>query len=164
MRSQKDAVCTFIMQVLSERGVSYELNGDTPVSDVLTPEDKKVVRELVTEGFRAGEITLSEQAQVKFLPFPSELAKYVHGLVNNWIKKYKPFNCGTSYIPKNKGSRTGYQDEQVKALRNLKKAGQLTAEEVSEIDEAIASRLAEIKPKVEVNVNALPEHLRHLVK
>jgi hypothetical protein len=163
MRSQRDAVVTFILQVLSDRGVEYELNGETPVTDVLTPEDKKVVRELVTQGFLNGEIVLSEAAQAKFLPFPSELAKYVHGLVNNWIKKYKPFNCGQAYVPKNKGSRTGYQDPQIKALRALKKKPGLTAEQVNQIDAAIAERLEELKPKVEISVSDVPEHLRHLV-
>ena len=48
-------------------------------------------------------------------------------------------------------------------MRALKK----TTNDVSvlaEIDKAIATRLAEIKPAtVEIDVSALPEHLRHLV-
>ena len=163
MKSQRDAVCTFIMQVLADRGVDYELNGSIPVSDVLTAEDKKVVRELVTQGFLNGEIVLSEEAQAKFLPFPSELAKYVSGLVNNWIRKYKPFNCGMAYVPANKGSRTGSQDPQIKALRALKKKPGLTPEQMTAVDAAIADRLAELKPQEEIDVSNVPEHLRHLI-
>jgi hypothetical protein len=163
MRSQREAVVSTILSVLEESGIDYELNGSVPVSEALTPDMKSDVRDQIIDGFNAGEITLSEAAQAKFLPFPAELRKYVNGLVNNWIKKYKPFNCGVAYKPKNEGSRTGFADPQIKALRTLKKKAGLTAEQVSQIDEAIAERQAELKPKVEINVEDLPEEFKNLV-
>ena len=164
MKSQKNAVCELLLLVLSMRDVEYTLNGEVNIKDVLTPSDKAWVRQEVTKGFYEGEISMSEQAQAKFLSNETEMKKYVHGLVNNWIKKCPDFNQGSKYVPKNPGSRAGQGDDQVKAMRNLKKTtNDLTA--IAEIDKAIADRLAEIKPAtVEINVEALPEHLRHLVK
>ena len=165
MRSQKEAVCGLLLQVLSERGVEFEQNGPVNMKDVLTPADKKTVREQVTIGFLEGEISMSEQAQAKYLGDPKELSKYVHGLVNNWIKKCPQFNNGMKYIPENPGSRTGQGDDQIKAMRGLKKT---TSDPLAlaEIDKAIAARIAEIKPAntVTIIVEHLPEHLRHLVE
>jgi hypothetical protein len=86
-------------------------------------------------------------------------------LVSNWQRKDTRLNGGDKYETKNPGSRTGSQDEQVKAMRNLLKT-QTDPAIKAQIQKAIEERLAEIKPesKVEINVEALPEHFRHLVK
>ena len=163
MKTQKQAVCDALLLTLNERGVEYELNGDVNIKDVLTPEDKVRVREQITQGFYNSEIQMSPQAIAKFLSDDKKLRNYVGGLVNNWIKKAREFNGGEQYKPKNPGSRAGNGDEQVKALRALLK----TTDDVSQvqlINEALAKRLAEIRPAtVTINVNDLPEHLRHLV-
>ena len=49
------------------------------------------------------------------------MKSYVSGLVNNWIRKYKPFNQGVKYEIKNPGSRKGSGDEQVREMRKLLK-------------------------------------------
>jgi hypothetical protein len=164
MRSQKVVVCETLLRVLSDRGVEYTLNGEIPLKSVLTSEDKKTVRELICEGFETGQISMTEQAKLKYLGKPKELMKYVNGLVNNWIKKNKEFNGGMKYIPENPGSRSGSSDDQIKAMRNLKKTTN-DPQVLEEIELAIKDRLAEIKPTetVEVIVDNLPEHLRKFV-
>jgi hypothetical protein len=161
--NQRQATVNAIMSVLSERGVNYELNGETPVSEFLTADDKKKVVSLICQGFLAGQIEMSDDGKSKYFGDQAELRKYTVGLVNNWIRKATEFNAGTKYEIKNKGSRTGSSDEQLKALKELLKI--TTDSEVrGEIQQAIAERMEEIKPKVEINADALPAHLRHLVK
>lgn len=161
MKSQREACVNAIMAVLSDRGVNFELDGATNVSDVLTSEDKKKVQTILSNGFNKGEIQLSSEAQAKYVGNTSELNKYVSGLINNWVRKYPAFNSGSKYEAKNPGSRAGTGDEQVKEMRKLLKVT-TDAEAKTVIQSAIDSRLAEIKPaaKVEVNFDAIPAELR----
>lgn len=161
--NQRQATVNTILSVLSEKGVNYQLNGETPVSEYLTADDKKKVVDIVCQGFLSGMIEMSTEGKSKYFGDAAELKKYTVGLVNNWIRKATEFNSGNKYEIKNKGSRTGSSDDQLKALRELMK---ITADEEvrSEIQQAIDERMSEIKPKVEINASALPAHLRHLVK
>jgi hypothetical protein len=106
-------------------------------------------------------IDMSEQARGKYIGNGSELRKYVVGLINNWVRKAPEFNHGGKYIPTQPGSRSS--DETLKALRTLAKT---VSDPVvlNEINEAIRERTEELKPTAEINVSALPEHLRHLVR
>lgn len=165
MKNQRTATCETILSVLSARGVNYELNGSVSIKELLNADDKKQIRDIVKSGFLNGEIEMSDDAKKKYFGDDTAMNSYVNGLVNNWIKKAPEFNGGEKYAPKNPGSRAGQGDEQIRAMRQLKKT---TTDEIilAEIDKAIEARLAEIKPEsvVEINVDALPEHLRHLVK
>jgi hypothetical protein len=165
MKSQREATVNAILSVLKDRGVNYELGGTTPVISILTSEDKKKVQTILATGFNKGEIQLSTEAQAKYVGNTSEMNKYVSGLINNWVRKYPDFNGKDKYTPKNPGSRQGTSDDSVKAMRQLLKVT-TSVEAKEEIEAAIAARLAEIKPasKVEINIDALPENLRHLVK
>ena len=160
MISQKQAVTNAVMSVFP----NYELGGETTLSSMLTKESKDEIKSLVFEGFKAGEVSFSADAQSKYGSDDAALLKYVGGMVDNWVRKNPEFNNGSKYVTKNPGSRAGSQDDQIKALRGLKKTtSDPTA--LAEIDAAIATRLAEIKPatKIEIDTEALPEHLRHLV-
>lgn len=161
MVSQKQAVTNAVLSIFPD----YELGGETTLSSILTPDSKKEIRSLVFEAFKAGEVSFSEDAQSKYGQDDQALMKYVGGMVDNWIRKNKDFNNGQAYVTKNPGSRAGSQDDQIKALRGLKKTTN-DPQALAEIEEAIQTRLAEIKPTktVEINVDALPEHLKHLVK
>ena len=160
MVSQKQAVTNAVLAVKPD----YELNGETCLADVTTSEEKKQMRAILFEGFKAGEIAMTEQAQDKYLGDDTALTKYVSGLLDNWIRKNTEFNNGQKYVTKNPGSRAGSGDEQVKEMRKLLKVTQ-DAESRKLIEQAISDRLAEIKPEanIEINAAALPEHLRHLV-
>ena len=161
--NQRQATVTTILSVLSERGFEYQLNGETPMSNVLTKADKDKVVSIICQGFLAGQIDMSAEGKAKYFGDIKELGKYTVGLVNNWVRKATEFNGSIKYEIKNKGSRTGSSDEQLKALKDLLKMT-TDADVRSEIQDAINDRMEEIKPKSEINVDALPVHLRHLVK
>lgn len=165
--SQKQAIFNAVAVLFPK----YELKGEVCLKDVMTTEQKKEFRTIIFNGFKAGEINMSEEASAKYLNGDdSALQKYVTGLVDNWVRKTPEFNnmfpeSGGVYRAKNPGSRAGSGDEQIRALRALKKT--VTDSTVlAEIEDSIKSRLAEIKPAqtVEINVDALPEHLRHLAQ
>jgi hypothetical protein len=162
MVNQKVGVTNAVLSLFPD----YELNGEVILASLLTSEHKKQLRAILVEGFKAGEIAMTEKAQAKYLATGQETAlnKYVSGLLDNWIRKNPEFNNKLKYITKNPGSRAGSGDDQVRAMRNLKKTTN-DQSVIAEIDEAIAERLAEIKPTqtVEINVEALPEHLRKFV-
>ena len=161
--NQKDGVTNAILSVLNERGVEYVMGGEITVNEVLTSEDKANVRAIVANGLASGLISITDEAKERHAS--DGFKKYTNGLVNNWIKKNKDFNCGKAYVPKNPGSRAGSGDEQIREMRKLLKTTN-DQEQIDLIQSMIDKRLEEIKPKetVTINVDALPEALRHLVK
>ena len=169
MSSQKEAVVNIVLSVLASNGIDYELGGEKRVKDIVTSDMKAEMRSLVFEGFKTETIGLTAESAAKYLNDDTELKKYVNNVLNNWINKHPEFNAmfpesGGVYRAKNPGSRTGQGDEQIRELRKLRKLA-TDPESIAEIDEAIATRQAEIKPakSVTINVEALPEHLRRLV-
>ena len=162
MMNQRQATVSTILAVLKDAGVQYELNGDTAVSEVLTDTLKAKVRELIFVGFRNGTIEMSDDGKSKYSD-DSALKVYISGLVNNWIRKAPEFNSGSKYQAKNPGIRAGSGDEQIKEMKKL--LNQTTDPKAKAmIEEAIEKRREALKPTVEINVDALPEGLRHLVK
>lgn len=160
--NQRQATVSTILAVLSDRGVTYELNGETSMADTLNSDDKAKIRSILFTMFRAGKIDYRPDFQAK-VNDDKALKEYVSGLVNNWIRKAPEFNSDTTYKAKNPGSRSGSGDEQIKAMKQLL-AITTDPEAKQAIEQAIADRQAELKPTVEINVSALPESLRHLVK
>ena len=163
MKSQKEAVINAVMSVFPD----YELGGETILKSLMSRDQRNEIVNIVFEGFQAGEVQLNQDAKAN--ESEEELLKYTKSLIDNWVRKHPEFNAmfpesGGVYRAKNPGSRAGSNDEQIRELRKLKK----TTDDptvIAEIDEAIALRQAEIKPakSVTINVDALPEHLRHLV-
>lgn len=161
--NQKQATVSAIISVLNDKGVEYKFNESAPVCELLTSDDKSKIVGMICQGFIEGKIEMSQEGKAKYFDNPTELRKYTVGLVNNWIRKAPELNQGFAYQVKNPGSRKGSGDETLKALRELLKIT-TDATVKSEIQAAIDERLNELKPKVEINLSALPEHLRHLVK
>jgi hypothetical protein len=162
--NQRSATVNTILSVLSDRGVDYELNGEQPISDFLEDSDKAKVREILFTMFKQGKVEYKSSFQAK-VDDDSELKKYISGLVNNWIRKAKEFNCGQTYKAKNPGSRAGSQDSKVKEMRKLLSVT-TDPQAKAMIQQAIDSRVSELKAEknqVEIDVDNLPEHLRHLV-
>ncbi len=160
MINQKQAVINAVLSLLP----NYEMGGEVILSDVLNDGLKTECRALLFEGFRTGNIQFKETFQKK-VDIDAELKKYVSGLLNNWIRKNPEFNAGNSYVAKNPGSRAGSGDESVREMRKLfRTTADLEAK--AEIQEAIDARIAIIKPSAvtTINAEAIPEHLRHLVK
>ena len=120
---------------------------------VPTSEQRASIRQVLYEGFKSGKIVLSKDYS------DEELMKYIPGLISNWLRKDKRLNGGVKYEPTNPGSRTGSGDKRLVALRGLLSTV-TDAVDRAEIEEAIATRVAELKPTVTVSVADLPESLR----
>jgi hypothetical protein len=148
MMNQRQAVFAAILAVVPE------IKG--PVT--LSKEQKEVVYKTLQEQFLAKQVTYEGELT------PENVRKYIPGLVNNWVRKDTRLNGGGKYVPKNPGSRAGSGDQSLKAMRTL--LTQTTdADARAEIEQAIKERQAAIaKPKNEVKVDALPEHLRKYAK
>jgi hypothetical protein len=127
----------------------------------LSKEERNNVVNIVTEGILANKVDFSTEAKAKYNT--SKLVKeYVVGMVSNHLRRDKRLNGGIQDIPKTSRPK----DEQLKALKTLRD-GITDPEQLAQVDEAIAERLAELqqaKPKATINIDALPESLRYLVK
>jgi hypothetical protein len=163
--NQREATYNAVKSTFESNGVAFEDFMDT--KGFLTPEMKKEIKTLLFEGFRSGSISYTEKFANTKLNSDKELNKYCGGLVSNWTKKDKRLNGNIKYEIQNPGSRAGHGDDQVKAMRNLKKTTN-DPTVLAEIDKALEERIAEVKASkvknVVIDVQALPEHLRHLVK
>lgn len=158
MVNQKQAVTNAVLTVKPD----YELGGEVILADVLTSSDKQEIKQILVEGFLAGEVEMSQEGKTKYFSQPTELGKYVVGLINNWVRKNPEFNAGGQYTPKNPGSRQGSSNETVRALRSLLKIT-TDSEAKQAIEAEIALQLSALKPKVEINREVIPAHLRHLL-
>ena len=159
--TQKEAVYTAVVNVLTESEFKIEgtLNEHFAPGAPKHKELRGQVNDILFEGFKAGSINYDGAVSAD-----AELRAYVSGLQSNWLRKDKRLNGNVQYTAKNPGSRAGSTDSQIKAMRMLL-ATKSDATEKAEIQSFIDKRLAEIKPakSVEIDVNALPEELRHLL-
>lgn len=163
--SQKEAVYVAAMNYLAEQGIGFD-DGQTPsAKEVLGSEGRKAVIALVTQGFVAGEVAMSETSKDKYQTEDS-LRKYSSELVANWLKKDTRLNGGEKHTTKNPGSKVGSGDEIIRELKKLRQVQADDAEAVALIDEAIKARQAEIAPAktVSIDTSKLPASLLHLVK
>jgi hypothetical protein len=147
---QKDAVF----------GAVCDVRGSTEFNEAveLTKEERGKVQAALIAGLQAG--TIVYQGDVAD---SAKLAAYVSGLVSNWLRKDKRLNGNIAYIAKNPGTRTGSGDETLKAMRTLLSV--TTDDEARlEIQQEIDKRVGELKPKKTINIDAIPESLRHLLQ
>lgn len=163
--NQRDATVNTILSVVADKGINYELNGELTMGQVFkaNPDIKEKVRTLLITGFLSRQIDMTQAAFDKYSKDEKEMKKYVGGLIDNWVRKAPEFNNDQTYKAKNPGSRSGSGDESIKEMKKLLEKT-TDPEAVQAIEAAIAKRQEELKPKVEINVEAIPEHLRHLVK
>jgi ribosomal protein S2 len=157
MQNQKQAVRNAITSVSD-----YVIGSEAIASEYLTDAQKAECREILFNGFKNGTISYTTEFASK-VQDDSYLKKYVSGLLNNWLRKDTGLNNGQKYVAKNPGSRTGSGDAQLRELRKLMKTVAGTENEHA-VQQAIDARIEEIKPQVEINVDALPDSLKHLVK
>lgn len=146
--TQREAVYKVVTDVVGEVRPGEAVKLDSA--------QKKEVHETLIAMFLNGEVDFRGTVD------EITIRKYVPGLVNNWLRKDTRLNGGEKYVPKNPGSRAGSGDEALKAMRALLASTQ-DPEARREIEMAIEERKAELKPKQEINVDALPEHLRRFV-
>lgn len=168
--NQKEATYNAVISAFENAGISFEDGQNAKES--LTTEMRSEVRDTLFTQFRNGDVSYSEEFAATKLNDDSELKKYVAGLLSNWLKKDRRLNGDVKYQIQNPGSRAGQGDDQVKALRQLIKQLSSTGpntEGLAEAKEALSARQAELAANKAVknnpiNVDAIPEGLRHLVK
>lgn len=149
--TQGEAVFQAVNEVFDVRPV--------PPTSSWTEDQKQKVYGYVLAMFKAGTTTH------KGSPTDAELVKYIPGLVNNWVRKDKRLNGGSTYQPKRPGSRTGSGDATLTALKQLQ-AVSVDPTVKAEIELEIEKRMAELKAAKApaIDITKLPEHLRHLVQ
>lgn len=146
MIKQKDAVFNAVVAVRGTNEFSSAVE--------LTKEERSAVQASLVQGFQSGQIAFQGDATDA-----TKLTSYVSGLVSNWLRKDKRLNGNVAYVAKNPGTRTGSGDESLKAMRTLLSAT-TDVDARAEIQVEIDKRIAELKPKKTINVDALPASLR----
>jgi len=148
---QKDAVYTAVINLMGK------------IDGVYTPskEQRSTLIEVIVTGIKSGDIEFGKTDQTDV-----QIRAYSSGLLSNWLKKDVRLNGGTKHVVKNPGSRAGSKDPQIVEMRKLRALMVGAGKDVSAIDQAIAKRVGELKPKTTVTINAelLPESLRDLME
>ena len=164
MKSQKEAVYSATMSVLTEKGISFE-DGQN-IGDVMTKEIRESIQAIVCEGFRNSEVEFRQtDSNSSKLTDRAKLSSYVSGLVNNWFRKDKRFNGNTTYVAKNPGSRVS--DPKLKALKMLLKKFEGTEKSAliqTEITKLEAEHQAAKAKEVEVDMSQVPAELKALLE
>lgn len=153
--TQNEAVFQAVLAVFGNDG---EFDGAVPETGQWSDKQKEGVYAHLMAGFKSGEWSKNSGGQDD-----ASVLKYIPGLVNNHVRKDVRLNGGTKYEPKRPGSRAGTGDESIKAMRTLLSMTSDQSAKVA-IQAEIEKRIAAIKPKVELNIDALPESLRHLAQ
>jgi hypothetical protein len=141
--TQKEAVYQAVTNVVEFDGLCQP-----------TKEERAQVNEILFQGFKAGTIAYDGD-----IPADQALRSYVSGLQSNWLRKDARLNGNVKYVAKNPGSRTGSGDKQLIAMKALL-AVQTNPTAIAEITAEIEKRKAELKPKVEIDANNIPEELK----
>lgn len=79
--SQKDAVYTFALEVLTDKPAEGQA-----LRTLVTKEVRKAIRGRLFQGVKSGQIKLARTMD------DSKLKKYCSNLINNWLKKDSRFN------------------------------------------------------------------------
>ena len=151
MRKQRESVYNAVIEHMGSGLPKYEP----------TKEQRAQIIDTVTQSILNHETDFSDNARMKY-DTPEKVKSYTSGLVSNWLRKDKRLNGGVTYQPKNPGSRKGFQDPQVKALRQLLKIKTDPSDQAT-INEQLELRLSEIQAKkakeVKIDTSVLPKHL-----
>lgn len=185
-KRQKDAVYDITKEVLAENNVEFEDKRDI-IREVILPNSdmKKTISSRMYDGFTNGTIQIRDT-------FTGDLKSYANSVVTNWFKKdrrfngdiqHRPLNPGTKSIGYNKTIRevqkmlakwtnklaeekTKYKEADESEIptidENVSKINKNIAEIEETLNELIATHEREKAAKHSVNVEAIPEHLRHL--
>lgn len=140
---QREAVFNAVTNVMGTQDEAYQP----------TKEQRAQIIDIVAEGLHNGSVDFSDEAKAKYDTF-DKVRGYTSGMVSNWLRKDTRLNGGETYKPKNPGSRTGSQDEEVKNLKLLLKSGQLDSEGEKIVQARLDERIKEIKAaKAQVDIN-----------
>lgn len=155
---QKEMVYEATKKVLTENSISFK-DGDN-VKPLITKEMHKSIVALVVQGFNDNKVVLREDFDT------SKLQSYTTGMVSNWHKKDKRLNGGIKHEVKNPGSRAGISNPQIKEVKKLLDMQEVGSESYSivkkEHDRLVEEHKASRQKKPSINIDDLPEELRHL--
>lgn len=157
MKKQNDAVFAAVCLVLSAQSFDQAV--------VLDSDQRKQVVDIVAKGIFNKEVDFSDEAWAKHNTF-EKIRSYTVGMVSNHLRKDKRLNGGEKYEIKNPGSRASQGDAVLKNMKALKLS--LTdPDQIAAVDDAIAKREAELKAEktktVTIDIDKIPEELRHLI-
>lgn len=160
--SQKDAVVNEVKKFL---GSSFD--SSTPAKELLTEKQLKDIKTNIFNGILDGSIEFGKE-----ITNEKEVSSYVSGMVSNYLRKSKELNGGETYVAQSTGR--GSRDAQTAELNKLLKSYKEGTEEYSQILLAIEARKAtiiaekapvakekKIKEFASINLDSLPENLRH---
>jgi hypothetical protein len=152
--SQVEAVFTAVCEVLKQSSFDTAANP--------TKEQRETIITMVTEGILQGKVRFDSPEKYNTSKLVRE---YVVGMVSNHLRRDIRLNGGIKSEPKFKrGSR---KDAQLTALQTLLATYSEGSDEYSEIQAAMEARSQELEAKATkpvINLDAIPAHLRHLVK
>jgi len=166
---QREAVYQVTTEVLAAKGIEF-MPATTDVRDVVNSDIRSEIADKIVTMFQEGQVEFkSTESNQDKLSDAKKLRSYVTGLITNWFNKDPQLNGGTKYETKNPGSRKRNQDAQLKELYLLKRQLETSGsrpESIARVEEAIASRVAELKaaeaPTIEINPDNLPDFLKDL--
>jgi hypothetical protein len=166
-RNQRECVYVTTMNVLADAGVNFDDGQADGVKPLVTDAMLKSIVGICALSILSGETEMTAEGRAKYTD-EKKMRVYASGLVNNWFRKDKRLNGGVKHEAANPGSRAGSGDEQLKALKAFR-ATKTDAAELKLIDEAIATRKAEIAQTKAVvltdeQIALIPESLRSLLK
>jgi len=155
---QNDAVFQAVCSVLNVNSF------DSAVA--LSKEQRSMVVAIVTEGILAGQVDFSTEAKAKH-DTPAKVQIYTSGMVSNHLRKDKRLNGGEKYETKNPGSRAK-KDPAIESMKLLQAQYEEGSDAWHEIASAIYDRettlsAAKVKKPV-IDIEAIPEYLRHLIQ
>lgn len=158
---QVSAVVNAVAEVLGDDFAP----GTTVVSDIITPEQKEQVRDIVFNGIISGDVAFKGSTEDS-----DAVRRYVNGMVDNHFRKSKALNGGNTYKATGTGAK---RDPQLKELTKLLKTFEPGTENYSKVQGHIEQRAAQLQAekgarsaaavRETINTDILPEHLAHMV-
>jgi len=159
MKKQIDVVYAAVVNVLDDMFVPNE----TVAKSILTKSDREDIIALCIEATRNGEVEVKGKKRTYDISSDKDMQEYWAGTVSNHVRRDPRLNGGTERKDLNEVKK-GPRDTLLKSLR-LMLDKQDDPKNKADIQAAIDARLAELKPaaeKFEIDVNILPDHLKHL--
>lgn len=158
---QVQAVVNAVSEVLGDDFTQ----GSTVVGDVITPEQKAEVREIVFNGILNGDVAFKGSLEDEAL-----VRRYVSGMVDNHFRKSRLLNGGSVYKPSATGTK---RDPQLKELNKLLKTLTPGSEDFVKVQEHIETRTSQLaeeraakfiaNSRAQIDTSVLPSHLTEML-
>lgn len=158
---QVQAVVSAVSEVL---GDSF-IQGSTKVTDIITTEQKTLVRENVFQGILNGNVTFNGS-----LEDHDTVRRYVNGMVDNHFRKSRLLNGGSTYAPTGEGTK---RDPQLRELNRLLGTLEIGSDDHIKVQEHIDARSAQLvqeraaksaaNSRASIDTSVLPSNLAELI-